>query len=127
MLFVDQPLRDQVIDAGHDVVEPRREVVADDVRLVLETVVGGAAVVGQQDRVARAGVHLRAVAAVEAQHIGGRGTAVNGDDQRVALALLVADGTCTSTPPTMRPVLRLPGDLFRLAEGEAASLADSGP
>ena len=54
--------------------------------LVFEAVVGRAAVVRPQHDVAGAGVNLRAVAAVEREDVGGRGAAVDGDDQRIALA-----------------------------------------
>ncbi len=54
--------------------------------LVSFAVVRGPAVVGLEHRVAGAGIYLWAVAAVEAEHVGGRGAAVNGDDEQVASA-----------------------------------------
>jgi len=69
---VDDALRDQVIDPGHDVVVAEREVVADDVRLVRFAVVRRPAIVRTQHGVPLARVHLCAVPAVEAQNVGRR-------------------------------------------------------
>ena len=48
-------------------------------------------VVGHQHGVAGARVHLRAVPAVEAQHVGSGRTAVNGNDEGIAFPGLITD------------------------------------
>ncbi len=84
-------------------------------------VVGRAAVVGTEHHVAGARVHLRPVAAVEAEHVGRGRPAVNGDDERVALAGLVAD-RLDEHAAHLRAVGRRPRDFFLLAEREVAHL-----
>ena len=69
---VHDALGDEVVDAGHDVVEAQGEVVADDVGAVGVAVVGGAPVVGLEHGVPGAGVDLGAVSAVEAEDVGAR-------------------------------------------------------
>jgi hypothetical protein len=70
LVGVDDPLGDQMVDTGNDVVIAGRKVVTDDVVLELLSVVGRTAVVGTQYDVAGAGIDLRVVAAVEAEHVG---------------------------------------------------------
>ena len=83
---VDNSLRDQVIDTGHDVFVALLEIVADDVGLVHLTVVGGPAVIRQQHRVTGTRISLRTISAVEAEHVGGGRSAVYRHDQRIAIA-----------------------------------------
>ena len=77
---IDDSLGDQVVDARHDVFVALLEIVADDVGFVLFAVVGRAAVVWHQHSVAGAGVSLRAITAIEAEHIGSCRSAKNESD-----------------------------------------------
>ena len=115
--LVDQALRNERIDTGHDVVVARLEVVAHDAVLVRFAVVGGAAIVGHQHRPALPRVHLRAVAPVERQLICGRRTAVNGHDERILLARLITD-RLEQHAAHLPAVLRRPRDFSFFAEGE---------
>ena len=89
--LVHQALRDERINAGHDVVVARLEVVADDAVFVRFAIVRGATVVGHQHRPTLPRIHLRAVAAVERQLIGRCRTAMNGHNERILLTGSVAD------------------------------------
>ena len=92
--------------------------------LMLDAVVGRAAVVRPQHDVAGAGVDLRAVAAVEAEDVGRGRAAVDGDDQRIALAGAIAD-RLHEHAADHRAVLRLPGDLFLLRRARSRAPAGS--
>jgi hypothetical protein len=88
---VDDPLRDQVIDAGHDVFVAPLEVIADDVGLVRLAVVRRPAIVGTKHDVSCASIHLGAVAAVEPEHVRACGPAVDRDDEGIAATSLIPD------------------------------------
>src|SRR5205823_12901294 len=118
---IDNSLGDQVVDARHDVFVALLEITADDVGFVLFAVVGRPPVVGHQYRVARTGVSLRAVAAIEAEHIGGCRSAVDGDDQWIAMPLLISDWLDQNSTDGL-PVGGLPIDLFFVAKREVADL-----
>ena len=72
-------------------------------------------IVRHQHRVASAGIHLRAVTAVEIQEVRPRRPAVDRHDQRIALTRLVAHRLekYSANHPS---VPRLPGDLLLVAK-----------
>ena len=118
---VDDALRNQVVDARHDVFVALLEIIADDVRLVLLAVIGRAAIVRQQHRVPRTRVSLRAVSAVEAEHVGRCRAAMDGDDQRIPSARLVTN-RLDENPADSLAVGRFPADLLLLAERKVTCL-----
>src|ERR1041384_3345072 len=94
LVAVDDSLGYQIVDAGHNIVIAESKIISRNFHSVLLAVVRRASIVRKKTRVARSGVDVRvvAIARVKVQQIGARWTAVNLDDQRISLALLVADG-----------------------------------
>src|ERR1700682_3616593 len=107
-----------MVNAGHDVVVPVGEVITLAHDLELLAVLCGVAVVRHQHGVSGTCIDLRAVPSVESTDVRGLWAAVDGHDQRIALAGFLAD-RFHENAPNHHPVEALPRDLCLLAESEA--------
>ena len=115
---VGDPLGNEVVHSRHDVVVALRKVDPVDVFEVL-AVAGRAAVVRAQHHVACPGVDLDGGA--EVVDDGGRRSAVDLDDGRVALSFLVSHGK-NQDAPHLLSVGGRPGDLLLVPQREVAHL-----
>src|SRR5262249_5495484 len=118
-VWISDPLRDQRVDAGHDVAVIAAAPIVDVRAQELLAVVRAAARVRIEDRPSFAGPHLTAFEPADAiaVHVSAGGSAVSDGEHWILFARLIAD-RLEQDALHFEAIAALPRDDFRFAQGE---------